>query len=259
MSPIRLSENSVLSSNNESNEAIFRSAPMTLVQFYVTIELARDMVGVLGKLGNVQFRDLNSKLTPFQRTFITELRSIDGLVSQLDFLHSIMIKQNTIKSDLYVNLHADMKPLPTSSEIDNIKTRLSEFYERIKHLDQSYNNLDRKRLKFIENRCVLNSLNEFHRSNLVGGGYDDEHTEDADYDDNAALLNEQRNHSLEIGYEAHNLDDISFNSLAGTIARDKVPILRNILWRVLRGNLYFHDIALDDEFPATESSMGPSS
>lgn len=255
MSPIRLSENSVLSSNNESNEAIFRSAPMTLVQFYVTIELARDMVGVLGKLGNVQFRDLNSKLTPFQRTFITELRSIDGLVSQLDFLHSIMIKQNTIKSDLYVNLHADMKPLPTSSEIDNIKTRLSEFYERIKHLDQSYNNLDRKRLKFIENRCVLNSLNEFHRSNLVGGGYDDEHTEDADYDDNAALLNEQRNHSLEIGYEAHNLDDISFNSLAGTIARDKVPILRNILWRVLRGNLYFHDIALDDEFPATESSM----
>ena len=149
MSPIRLSENSVLSSNNESNEAIFRSAPMTLVQFYVTIELARDMVGVLGKLGNVQFRDLNSKLTPFQRTFITELRSIDGLVSQLDFLHSIMIKQNTTKSDLYVNLHADMKPLPTSSEIDNIKTRLSEFYERIKHLDQSYNNLDRKRLKFI--------------------------------------------------------------------------------------------------------------
>ena len=119
-----------------------------------------------------------------------------------------------------------MKPLPTSSEIDNIKTRLSEFYERIKHLDQSYNNLDRKRLKFIENRCVLNSLNEFHRSNLVGGGYDDEHTEDTDYDDNAALLNEQRNHSLEIGYEAHNLDDISFNSLAGTIARDKVPILK---------------------------------
>ena len=76
MSPIRLSENSVLSSNNESNEAIFRSAPMTLVQFYV--ELARDMVGVLGKLGNVQFRDLNSKLTPFQEHLLLNCDQLMG-------------------------------------------------------------------------------------------------------------------------------------------------------------------------------------
>ena len=254
MPPIRLTDNT--SPKEEINEAIFRSAPMTLVQFYVTIELARDMVGVLGKLGNVQFRDLNSKLTPFQRTFVSELRGIDTMIQQLDYLHSIMLKQNTIRSDIYGNLQADMKPLPTSSEMDDIKIRLDEFYQRIKHLDHSFNNLDKKKLKFVENRSVLNCLNEFHRSNLVGGGYDDldHHDEHDDYDDNEALLNEQRNNNLEIGYEVHHLDDSSFNSMAGTIARDKVPILRNILWRTLRGNLYFHDIPLDEEFPVNENS-----
>ncbi|KAK6882831.1 V-type proton ATPase subunit a, vacuolar isoform [Candida tropicalis] len=254
MPPIRLTDNT--SPKEEINESIFRSAPMTLVQFYVTIELARDMVGVLGKLGNVQFRDLNSKLTPFQRTFVSELRGIDTMIQQLDYLHSIMLKQNTIRSDIYANLQADMKPLPTSSEMDDIKIRLDEFYQRIKHLDHSFNNLDKKKLKFVENRSVLNCLNEFHRSNLVGGGYDDldHHDEHDDYDDNEALLNEQRNNNLEIGYEVHHLDDSSFNSMAGTIARDKVPILRNILWRTLRGNLYFHDIPLDEEFPVNENS-----
>ncbi|EMG45786.1 Vacuolar ATP synthase subunit a [Candida maltosa Xu316] len=254
MPPIRLTDNV-----SEENEAIFRSAPMTLVQFYVTIELARDMVGVLGDLGNVQFRDLNSKLTPFQRTFMNELRGIESMMQQLNYLYSVMEKQNTIKSDIYVNLQADTKPLPTTSEMDEIKTRLSEFHQRIKHLEESFINLDKKKLKCVENRSVLNCLNDFHRSNLVGG-YDDLHQHDdeteEDYDDNQALLNERRNHSLEIGYEVHNMEEFSsFNSLAGTISRDKVPILRNILWRTLRGNLYFHDIPLDDEkFPVNESS-----
>ena len=56
MAPIRLTESK--SAMNASNEAIFRSAPMTLVQFYVTIELAREMVGMLGNLGAVQFLSL---------------------------------------------------------------------------------------------------------------------------------------------------------------------------------------------------------
>lgn len=140
MAPIRLTESR--SALNESNEAIFRSAPMTLVQFYVTIELAREMVGMLGDLGAVQFRDLNSKLTPFQRTFINELKSIDTMFTQLASLRSIMDKLGTISGDLHVNLRADMRPMSSTSEMDQFKAKLSDYHERIKHLNHSYGNLD---------------------------------------------------------------------------------------------------------------------
>ena len=154
MQPIQLSDD--LSS--VAPEAIFRSAPMTLVQFYVTIELARDMVYTLGNLGDVHFRDLNSKLTPFQRTFVLELRNIDTMESQLAFLNSIMIKYETIKSDVFVNLKADMDPLPTTSEMDDMKQKITTFYDRIKHLDNSYNVLNEQKMAVVENRHVLNAV-----------------------------------------------------------------------------------------------------
>ncbi|KAI5962953.1 STV1 [Candida pseudojiufengensis] len=256
MARIRLSESQ--QEMKYSSEAIFRSAPMTLVQFYVTIELARDMVGVLGNLGSVQFRDLNSKLTPFQRTFVNDLKSIDLMLNQLNFLHSIMIKQNTISGDIYINLRADTKSLPTTSEMDQFKFKLKDYFDRIKHLDDSFNKLNFQKLKLIENRNVINILNKFHNSSLIDKSEDstrDIHfNEDDELDDNIALLNEQRNNSLELGLEVHNLDDSNFNTIAGTIARDKVPILRNILWRTLRGNLYFHDIPIDEQFPQNDNS-----
>ncbi|KAK6458346.1 vacuolar ATPase V0 domain subunit A [Scheffersomyces xylosifermentans] len=228
-------------------EAIFRSAPMTLVQFYVTIELARDMVCTLGNLGNVHFRDLNAKLTPFQRTFVTELRSIDSMEQQLGFLNSIMLKYGTIKSDIFVNLKADKMSLPSTSDVDQIKQKITNFFDRIKHLDNSYNSLDLQKLKLIENRHVLNALTQFHRNSLVQ--FDDAQIGSDIEDDNVALLNNlnNHNHSLELGVETANLEDSGFNAISGTIAREKVPLLRKILWRTLRGNLYFHDIPIEDD------------
>ena len=153
--------------DNGQEEAIFRSAPMTLVQFYVTIELARDVVYALGKLGDVHFRDLNSKLTPFQRTFVNELRGIDKIESHLEYLRSTMTKYDTIGATPYLSLQADQRPLPSASEMDNIRAEVTTFYERIKHLDSSYNSLDQQKLKYVENRYVVTAVNRFHSSSLT--------------------------------------------------------------------------------------------
>lgn len=227
------------------DEAIFRSAPMSLVQFYVTSELARDVVYALGRLGNVHFRDLNSKLTPFQRTFLSELRTIDGVESQLSFLELIMYKHESIKGDLYENLRADLKPLPSQSEIDDLVRKISDFYGKIKHLDDAYNGLSTLRLKLLENRHILNAVNLFQSSNAgVGaGGVGNSFRES--FDDEVALLND-RNDSLELALETNSIND-TFTAIAGSIDRIKVPLLRSILWRTLRGNLYFHHQPINDD------------
>lgn len=241
---------------NASNEAIFRSAPMTLVQFYVTMELARDVVYTLGRSGTVHFRDLNSKLTPFQRTFVNELRSNEALEIQFTFLYNTMVKYATLKGDPFATLTADHSDLPTSSEMDDIREKVNDFYERIKHLDESYTLLTLKKMKHVENRHVANAVHNFHRSSLTTNipAEDDEFRRfEIEDEDEEALLNNGRNSdSFDLESNTVNLEDSGmYNSIAGTIARDKVPILRKILWRTLRGNLYFNDIPIDEELPAS--------
>lgn len=231
----------------QGDEAIFRSAPMILVQFYVTIELARDVVGTLGNLGSVHFRDLNSKLTPFQRTFVNELRNLDKLESNLDFLNTVMTKYGTIKSDPFTGFVADSRSLPSTSHMDDIAIKIREFHDRIKHLDDSYNSLDNQKLSLLENRHVVSAISEFHLSSLILSGFDDSISQEEPED--VGLLN-SRNHSLELGIETANLQESGFNSISGTIETSKIPLLRKILWRTLRGNLYFHDIPISSEkFP----------
>lgn len=227
-----------------TDEAVFRSSPMTLVQFYVTIELARDLVFVLGKLGQVHFRDLNSRLTPFQRTFVSELRKIDAIDLNLTFLHSMMAKYGTIKGDPYANYSPEKAELPTSSDMDNIEEQIKEIHERIKHLDDSYTDLDLRKTKLIENRHVLNAVHNFHKPSLTPET-DDEFRHFEISDDEEALLRDEHDSGPT---DSSNTTEF-FNSLSGTIAQSKVPVLRKVLWRTLRGNLYFNDIPIDEWLP----------
>lgn len=242
---------------NGSNEAIFRSAPMSLVQFYVTMELARDLVFVLGQMGQVHFRDLNAKLTPFQRSFVNELRNIDALELKLEFLHAMMEKYSTIKGDIFTHLTADQEGLPLSSELDEMRETVGDFHDRIKHLDESYTSLELKLLEHVENRHVLNIVHNFHKSSLINNtqAEDDEFRRfEIDDEDEEALLNEGRHSdSFDLDEPAVHLGESNFNSICGTIARTKVPILRKILWRTLRGNLFFNDVPIEEDLPASTS------
>lgn len=224
---------------------------MTLVQFYVTIELARDLVFILGKLGQVHFRDLNSRLTPFQRTFVNELRNIDAIDLNLTFLYSMMSKYGTVQGDPYADFNPESAELPSSSDMDNIKDQIAEIHDRIKHLDDSYNDLELRKMKYVENRHVLNSVHNFHKSSLTTRTEEDDefrHFEISD-DEEALLREDGGRQSIETAGSAALTD--MFNSLSGTIALSKVPVLRNVLWRTLRGNLYFNDIPIDELLPAS--------
>jgi V-type H+-transporting ATPase subunit a len=231
-----------------NDEAIFRSAPMTLVQFYVTIELARDLVYALGCVGNVHFRDLNSKLTAFQRTFIDDLRNIDGIQANLSFIHGVMTKFNTANPNHFLDTTIPI-PLPSSSDLDVIKQRIADFHEKIKHLVESYDDLSMEMMKFIENRYVLTAYQEFYHQSLEFALAQPDVTILA-MEESEGLLNrlEEALPQGEDGDETREHEEIdSRNSIAGTIDREKIHLLRNILWRTLRGNLYFNDIPITQE------------
>lgn len=231
-----------------SSEAIFRSAPMGLVQFYVTIELARDMVYALGKTGTVHFRDLNLKLTPFQRTFVNEIRKLDVTDTQLGHLRYVMDKYGVGKGDPYFNLEEDSIGLPTSSEMDDIRSQVADFYERTKQLDDAYTSLDAQRLTLQENKYVVLAVNDFQKSSLLGAGGDEPRMAlfeiEDDLEDATLLANGRLEENM---VEMNLMEEFGFNMIVGSLAREKVALLRSILWRTTRGNMYFNDIPIEDE------------
>lgn len=236
--------------DNKDEECIFRSAKMTLVQFYVTNELARDMVFRLGENGNVHFRDLNEKTQPYQRIFTNEIQKFEVYEKMIEFLSTVMTRYRSIKDD-YFNQFEVNKEFLSQSKVDDIMIKISRSYEVIKNLDESYKKINNKRLSKIEYRFVINALLDFNDP----GNNNDEIMRN--FSNAKICYNEERLFLSDI--ENGNISDLEkqysgFSTISGTIATVLIPILRKLLWRALRGNLYFTDFPISEKLPDFNST-----
>ncbi|CAH8344725.1 unnamed protein product [Eruca vesicaria subsp. sativa] len=75
---------------------LMRSEPMQLVQVIVPMESAHLTVSYLGDLGLVQFKDLNSEKSPFQRTYAAQEKSIDSKQVKLGFLTGLVPREKSM-------------------------------------------------------------------------------------------------------------------------------------------------------------------
>ncbi|CAM9510331.1 unnamed protein product, partial [Hapterophycus canaliculatus] len=63
----------------------FRSEDMSYVSIIVNEDAAHSCISDLGKLGMIQFTDLNPELTAFQRRYVAYIKRIDELERKLGF------------------------------------------------------------------------------------------------------------------------------------------------------------------------------
>ncbi|XP_042374198.1 V-type proton ATPase subunit a1-like isoform X4 [Zingiber officinale] len=63
----------------------FRSENMSLVQLIMPVESAQHAVSYLGELGLLQFKDLNGDKSPFQRTFVNQVKRCSEMSRKLRF------------------------------------------------------------------------------------------------------------------------------------------------------------------------------
>ncbi|CAG79347.1 YALI0E09933p [Yarrowia lipolytica CLIB122] len=218
-------------------EAIFRSAEMSLVQLYVASEIGRDVVAALGELGVVMFRDLNTSVNVFQRSFIKEIRRVDGVERQLRGLRAHIDKHGVAIDEQPEGVAA-----PTLDEVDNMCHQVGALEERVGHLDTTWNELVDKRALILERREMVQTAGIF-----FADARENRHEIRASLEgDRAGLL-----YDLDDPQPDVEAATVTWNSVAGlsfvtgVIPSTKTAIFERILWRSLRGNLYFRHQAIE--------------
>ncbi|ODV77016.1 V0 domain of vacuolar H+ATPase [Suhomyces tanzawaensis NRRL Y-17324] len=200
---------------------------MSLVQLYVPTEVSRDIIYKVGELNSVQFRDLNSKVSDFQRAFVKELRQLDNVERQYNFF-----KQELDERDIPVQTYPfEPQSVVPQSVIDEHVEDAQLLEDRVSELIESTQSLYERQTDLEQTKATIQGVDHFFA--LHSGPQ----TSSASEED--ALLSQ-----LESQGAVSDARGSSF--ISGVIGRDKVNTLQQILWRALRGNLYFHSEELAD-------------
>ena len=200
---------------------------MLLVQLYVPTEVSRDIIHQIGQLTLVQFRDLNAKVNEFQRTFVKELRKLDNIERQYTFFKAQLDRKGIeVSSDPYA---VESTEIPPQSEIDEHAENAQLLEDRVSQLTESAGVLYDRQRELKEKKWTIHAVDNFFKSSVGAPSSGQDETE--------ALLS-----ALEEGGGATAANgsrgDSSF--ISGIIPRSKAITLQQILWRVLRGNLYYY-------------------
>ena len=223
-------------STSEREEGIFRSVEMSLLQFYIPQEISRDIVYTLGELGLVQFRDLNSKVRSFQRTFVNDIRRLDNVQRQYRYFYKLLKKHGIpLYEDPYLlggledkrSLSAGQLVPVSGSVIDDHVENAVLLEAQLAQMENAAEQIHLRQADLEQYRAVLRSGDEFFRGEDV----------------NAETL---RRESIILDPDSTIASTGPVNYVTGVIPRDKVSILEQILWRVLRGNLFFRHVELPD-------------
>jgi len=65
--------------------SLWRSEEMAQLQLVIPTEIAHDTISAIGDVGMLQFKDLNSDTSAFQRTFASQVKRCDELARKLRF------------------------------------------------------------------------------------------------------------------------------------------------------------------------------
>lgn len=213
-------------------EAIFRSAEMSLLQFYIPQEISREAVYTMGKQGIVQFRDLNSKVRSFQRPYINEIRRLDSVQRQYRYLYTLLEKHNIQLLETEDQLDVNNIELPSTSTIDDHVENATILEQRLIQMEDAREQIKLQKTDLEQFRYVLQAGDQFFNTKMDAVNPSEEHSSLG------------RRDSIDFETAATGQHGVSY--VTGVIPRNKIASLEQILWRVLRGNLLFSNIEINE-------------
>eukprot|EP00737_Agarophyton_chilense_P000246 gb/GEZJ01000281.1/.p1 GENE.gb/GEZJ01000281.1/~~gb/GEZJ01000281.1/.p1 ORF type:complete len:865 (-),score=129.97 gb/GEZJ01000281.1/:967-3561(-) len=225
--------------------ALFRSEDMALLRLYFERAAAHATVDELGKLGIVQFKDLNPEQSAFQGSFSADVRRCDDmqrrirfLVSQIEHDPNLSLPDMRIPKDIYESRAFSLR-------LDKLDDVLSTHEASLLQMNAHWDTLNVQRNELVELRYVLEKGSDFFRSAP--------RVQQASYGTLGLLHPSMDANDLYSPIAAPTLQDDTPNVrtglapagtgsllsyFAGVIEKSKVPSFELVLFRATRGNCF---------------------
>uniref|UniRef100_A0A6B2KXL5 V-type proton ATPase subunit a n=1 Tax=Arcella intermedia TaxID=1963864 RepID=A0A6B2KXL5_9EUKA len=205
---------------------LWRSEEMQLVQLYIQIEAAHDIVDEMGKCGLVEFKDLNPHVNAFQRNFINEVKRADEMERKLRFFHKEITEHNKKVSGTgrKMAIRDPDDETMAKHQLDDLEPMLDDYEKQLIEMNSHQEALHRNRNQLVELKHVLEKDDTFFSQ----AGQREEET-----------------------YEVEESGAKGLGFISGVIARDKFSLFERVLFRASRGNIFmkFAEIFEDIEDP----------
>ena len=137
----------------------FRSEDMKFLKFIFNFDCKFELIEELGRLGFVNFKDLNPHLNAFQRRFVQDVRRADELQRILKLLRAAIDSVPLLLED-HENDEPDPK-LKGMRSLGEIEQYLMEKEEEIKDLNSKHDTMFRHQQELVELIEVLKSCKDF--------------------------------------------------------------------------------------------------
>ncbi|KAM5583926.1 V-type proton ATPase subunit a1 [Rosa sericea] len=221
---------------------LMRSEKMTFVQLIIPVDSAHRTISYLGELGLLQFRDLNADKSPFQLTFVNQVKRCAEMSRKLRFFKDQISKAGLLGSIRPVS-QPDIELEELEFQLGEHEHELIEMNFNSERLRQSYNEL-------LEFKMVLQKASGFlvsSNSHAV--------TEETELEENVYSMNDYGDSVslLEQDIRPGPSDQSGLNFVSGIICKSKALRFERMLFRATRGNMLFN------QAPADEHIMDPLS
>ncbi|XP_042375134.1 V-type proton ATPase subunit a1-like isoform X2 [Zingiber officinale] len=216
----------------------FRSEDMSLVQLIMPVESAQLAVSYLGEIGLLQFKDLNEEKSPFQRTFVNQVKRCGEMSRKLRFFADQISK-------------AGVTTYPDSAseeviDLEQLEIRLSEHEVELLEMNRNSEKLQQTYNELLEFKLVLLKAGRF-----LGSAQNHAVMAETELVENNYSMKDEDGLSLLEQPEPSNMAGLRF--ISGIICQSKELTFERMLFRATRGNMFFN------QAPAGEQVMDPVS
>lgn len=236
----------------------FRSEPMEYISIIVNEDAAHDCLSDLGKLGVIQFTDLNPDLTPFQRRYVSYVKRCDELERKLRFfanecdkfelplesagqVHDFLSTPTTASAGASKDTTGTQLLESLEVELEGYETQLRELNSYSEKLTSEYNEkVELQEVLEKARRFFMTDAPRLAVSELTTGG-------------GRGAGNREKLIDTEEGEDTRDMD-MRFSSITGVVAADEKSRFERMIFRATRGNCFVRFAAIKQ--PITDPETG---
>ncbi|XP_022947755.1 V-type proton ATPase subunit a1-like isoform X2 [Cucurbita moschata] len=212
---------------------LMRSEKMTFVQLIIPVESAHRAISYLGELGILQFKDLNEAKSPFQRTFVNQVKRCAEMSRKLRFFKDQISKAGVLASTRPI--------LQEHIELEDLEIRLADHEHELIEMNSNSEKLRQSYNELLEFKVVLQKASVFLVSSSSHSVSEERELNENvfmndNYVDDGLPLEEMRpGPSSQSG----------LRFICGIICKSKVLRFERMLFRATRGNMLFNQAPAD--------------